>query len=211
MQGFVAVRGIHLVGAFVGFAKISRRADGIAEGAVVGAGVFGGIGHDAHVVVAVLFERLADGADAAVHHVGRSDDIHTCVRVAERLFDEGGDGDVVQDVAVGVGDAVLSVNGVGVKRDVRHDAEFRKRRFHGAHGTGNEAVRVVSGGGIGALVFLADDGERGNGGDAEGDQFAAFFQEEVDGKAGNAGHGRDGFPLLLAFADENGLDEVVNG
>ena len=45
----------------------------------------------------------------------------------------------------------------------------------------------------------------------EGNQFAAFFQEEVDGKAGNAGHGRDGFPLLLAFADENGLDEVVNG
>ena len=103
------------------------------------------------------------------------------------------------------------MNGVGVKRDVRHDAEFRKRRFHGAHGTGNEAVRVVSGGGIGALVFLADDGERGNGGDAEGDQFAAFFQEKVDGKAGNAGHGRDGFPLLLAFADEDGLDEVVNG
>ena len=26
-----------------------------------------------------------------------------------------------------------------------------------------------------------------------------------------AGHGRDGFPLLLAFADENGLDEVING
>jgi len=47
---------------------------------------------------------------------------------------DGGDGDVVQDVAVGVSDAVLSVNGVGVKRDVRHDAEFRKGCFHGAHG-----------------------------------------------------------------------------
>jgi hypothetical protein len=67
-QRLVGIGAVHLVGALVagqGF----RRTDGVAERAVEGGGVFGGIGHDLHVEEAGLVQRVADGADAAVHHV----------------------------------------------------------------------------------------------------------------------------------------------
>ena len=94
--------------------------------------------------------------------------------MAQRLLDEGGDGGVVQYVAVGIGDAVLTVDGVGVKRDVGHDAEGGEGGLDSAHRARDEAVRVVGGGSVFAFVFLTDDGKRRNRRDAERGQLRAF-------------------------------------
>lgn len=42
-----------------------------------------------------LFKTLADDADAAVHHVGGSDDVGTCASLGENLFNEHFDGFIV--------------------------------------------------------------------------------------------------------------------
>jgi hypothetical protein len=60
VQGFVAVGRVHLVGGLVGLAQVQRRADRIAERAVIGTGVLGRVGHDPHVDVAGQFQRFAD-------------------------------------------------------------------------------------------------------------------------------------------------------
>ena len=74
--------------------------------------------HDAGVDVSRVFEGFADGEDAAVHHVGRGDDLRACVGVAQGLFYQNFDGFVVEDVAVCIGQPVLPVDGVGVEGDV---------------------------------------------------------------------------------------------
>ena len=60
--------------------------DGVAIGAVEGRGVFGGVGQDQRVVEAVGLQRLADGLDAAVHHVRGGDDVGPGMGVDEGLF-----------------------------------------------------------------------------------------------------------------------------
>ena len=70
-QGFVAIGGIHLIGAAV--AKLRGRFGGFAEGAVKAGAEFGGIGHDGDVVEGVCVQGGANGAYAPVHHVGRCD------------------------------------------------------------------------------------------------------------------------------------------
>ena len=73
---------------------------------------------------AVGVERLADRADAAVHHVGGRDDVGAGLGLDQRLQDELLDGGVVDDLVAGH-DAVMAVAGVGVERDVGDDADVR--------------------------------------------------------------------------------------
>src|SRR5699024_273192 len=73
-QGFVAVGGRHLVGALVGVAEVGGGTDGVAKRVVQAGRVLGGVGHDHRVDVAALLQRIAHGADAAVHHVRGRDD-----------------------------------------------------------------------------------------------------------------------------------------
>ena len=69
-------------------------------------------------------ERRADSADAAVHHVGRRDDVAAGLRLDQRLLDQHRDRLVVEDVAVAQ-QAVVAVAGVGIERDVAEDADVR--------------------------------------------------------------------------------------
>ena len=69
-------------------------------------------------------ERPADGADAAVHHVGRRDDVGAGIGLHD-----GGARDlrhrlVVDDLAVAQ-DAVMAVAGEGIERHVGDDADIR--------------------------------------------------------------------------------------
>ena len=136
-QGLVAIGRVHLVGFFVAFAEVARRAHRIAEGAVKRAGVLGAVGHDAGVGQLFGFQGGADGADAAVHHVARRHDINTRARLGQRLLHQLGGGLFVQDVAVffgpGVGNAVLPVGGERVQSHVGHDAEVGELLFQGPH------------------------------------------------------------------------------
>ena len=75
------------------------------------------------------FERLADGADAAVHHVAGRDDVDAGLGLHQRLLVQHGHGLVVEDVAGVVEQAVLAVAGERVERDVGQHAEPGKRAF----------------------------------------------------------------------------------
>ena len=69
-------------------------------------------------------ERLADRADAAVHHVARRDDVDAGLGLHQRLLRQHRHGLVVEDVAGRVEQAVLAVRGERVERDVGHQAEL---------------------------------------------------------------------------------------
>ena len=69
-------------------------------------------------------ERLADRADAPVHHVGGRDDVAAGFRLHQRLLDQHRDGFVVEDDAVAQ-QAVMAVAGEGIERHVAEDADVR--------------------------------------------------------------------------------------
>ena len=82
-----------------------------------------------------VIERRADRADAAVHHVGRRDDVAAGFRLHQRLLDQHRDGLVVEDHAV-AHQAVMAVAGVGIERHVAEDADLRHFLLDGADGAG---------------------------------------------------------------------------
>jgi len=84
-DGFVAVGRVHLVGPLVARAQAGRRTDCIAERAVEGRSVFGGVGHDPHALKAGGVQRLAYRADPAIHHVGRCDHVAARLGLHHRL------------------------------------------------------------------------------------------------------------------------------
>ena len=86
-------------------------------------------------------ERPADGADAAVHHVGGRDDVGAGLGLDQALHHELLDGGVVDDLVAGH-DAVMAVAGVGIERDVGDEAEVGHRRLDRARSAADEIVRV---------------------------------------------------------------------
>ena len=92
--------------------------------------------------VARDFQRFADRADAAVHHVARRDDVGAGFGMRQRLLHQRVDGDVVHDVAGVVDDAVLTVRRVRIQRDVGDDAELRHRLLDRTHGALRESFRI---------------------------------------------------------------------
>src|SRR5690606_29296740 len=113
--GLANVPAVHLVRAAI--AEGRRALGGLAEGAVVRGGVLGGVGHDWSVHEARIVERLTDDRDAAIHHVGRSNDIRTGTGVAQGRFREERQGLVIVDRTVD-DDAAMPVAGVLAGADV---------------------------------------------------------------------------------------------
>ena len=90
------------------------------------------------------FQRAADRADAAVHHVARRDDVDAGLGLHQRLADQHLHGLVVEDVAGVVEQAVLAVAGVRVERHVGHQPELRKARLQRAHRARHQALGVAA-------------------------------------------------------------------
>ena len=100
LQCLVAVGRVHLVAEFVAATETGSGSHGVAKRVVERRRIFGGIGEDAHVRVALLLQRIADRADAAVHHVRGRDHVGAGRRVGKRLLDQRVHGFVVGDIAV---------------------------------------------------------------------------------------------------------------
>ena len=122
-QRLIGVRRIHLIGVLAGAAELLGRAHGLAERTVEARGILGRVGENAGVHQARRLERRANGADAAVHHVGRGDHVRSGVRVRARLAHQRFDGEVVLHVACVVDQPVLAVRRERIESDVRDDAE----------------------------------------------------------------------------------------
>ena len=112
---------VHLVGAAV--AEGGRRVGGLAERAVEGGGELRAVGHDRRVGEAVVVERRADRADAAVHHVARRDDVGPGARLRERGARQQLDRGVVVDAAVGAQQAAVAVARVLAQAEVGDDQQ----------------------------------------------------------------------------------------
>ena len=74
--------------------------------------------------MAGIVEGLADAGDAAVHHVGRADDVAAGLGLHDGLAAQCLDGLVVED-PIALHDAVVAVRGIGIERDVAEDADLR--------------------------------------------------------------------------------------
>ena len=109
--------------------------------------------------VAGLVESLSQKPDAPVHHVARAEVVETGLRLRDGHIGQDGQGLVVED-ARALHEAVVSVGGVGVHRDVGH--EDRSRGI--APSTGARRCEVEVGVGLGVsgvlvLVLLGHGGE----------------------------------------------------
>ena len=142
-QGFVGVAGVHLIGFFIGPAKVGSRAHCIPERAVKRRCIFRAVSHDAGVNAFFGLQRCADGGNAAVHHVAGRDDVHTGFGLGQRLLDQCQGGLVIHDVAGFIGQAILAVGGERVQRHIGHHAQLGKVLFQRAYDAGNQAIRVV--------------------------------------------------------------------
>mmetsp|Transcript_20573 Transcript_20573/g.38351 ORF Transcript_20573/g.38351 Transcript_20573/m.38351 type:complete len:225 (-) Transcript_20573:1339-2013(-) len=125
-QCLIAVAGVDVVRLLVGLAERAFRANGIPERPVKRARVLDAVGQDAGVDQAGVLESLADGADAAVHHVARAHHVGAGLGLRHRLAHQQLDRGVVDQVARLVRQAVLAVAGVGVQRHIGQHAELRK-------------------------------------------------------------------------------------
>ena len=211
VQRLVGIGRVHLVGAFVRLAQVRRRAHRVAERAVIGGGVLGGVGHDAGVRKAVAFQGLADLADAAVHHVRGRHHVGAGLGVGHRLLDQGGDGDVVKHIAVLVEDAVLAVGGERVQGHVGDHAHLRHRLFDRPGGALGQPVRVPGFGAVQAFHRHRRDRKQGHGRDPQVRQLACFLAQQVHGHALDAGHRGHRFGVVFAVEDEHRVDQVVHG
>lgn len=100
-------------------------------------------------------ERGAQGGDAAVHHVAGRNDVRSGGGVAEGLLAKNVHGFIVEDDEGSVGlcfyEAVVAIGVVGIEGDVGDDAHLRAGGLDGADEAGDEAIGVVTLGGIGGF------------------------------------------------------------
>ena len=157
----------------------------------------------------LFVQPVADGADAAVHHVGGGDDIGAGAGLDERLFDEDRDGLVVEDVAVLVQQAVMAVAGEGIEGDVAGDADFGGCGLHGLDDGGDEAFGVDGFVAAFVLLFGIDVREDGDGGDAQFAGADGGLGRFIDVQSVDAGHGFHRDAGFLAVVDDHAPDDVV--
>ena len=140
--------------------------------------------------VARDFERFADRADAAVHHVARRDDVGAGFGVRQRLLDQRLDGDVVHDVAGVVDDAVLAVRRVRIERDVGDHAELRDGLLDRAHRALRESVGIPRFAAVEALGLGRRDGNSASAGMPSSASASASRTSSSIADALDAGHAR---------------------
>ena len=172
-------------------------------------GEFRRIGHDADILVAGGVQRLADGADAPVHHFRRRDDVGAGIGL-----DDGGAGDqlhrlVVHDDAVAQ-DAVMAVAGEGVERDVGDDADFRHGLLHGGCRLVDQVLTFEDLGTRDVAQVHLDIREGGNRRDAEGGCLFRGLDQLVDAHAIDAGHCGNRIDNARTGNHEDRPDQVVH-
>jgi hypothetical protein len=155
------------------------------------------------------FQRLADRADAPVHHVAGRHDVHAGFGVGERLAGEDLHRFVIDDVAGVVQHAVLAVAGVGVQRHVGHHAQVGKLFFQRPHHARDQAVGVERLLAVGVFEGGVDGREQRHHRNAELHAVFGHRQQQVQAQALHAGHGGHGLALVLALVHEHGVDQVV--
>ena len=211
-DGFAGVGRIHLVRGFVLGDRLAGgsaggRIQGLAEGAVVGGGVLGRVADDAHVLEALLIQGLADGADAAVHHVAGADQVGAGAGLGNRLLAQDRHGLVVEHYALAADDAVMAVAGVGVEGHVGHDRHARVDLLQAANGAGDQAALVEAFSAVFCLEAVGHLREQHHAADAQIPGAANLLHQTLEAPALAAGHGTDRL-VRGALVHEQWIDEI---
>ena len=139
-------------------------------------------------------ERLADRADAAIHHVGRRDDVDAGLRLVHRLGHQHRDAVVVVDIFAGAGvadHAVMAVVGVGVERHVADQAELGEFPLQQARRAAHQVLGVQRLGALGILDVGRRHREQRDGRDAERGGLLDMPGQPVERDPHHAGHRAD--------------------
>ena len=125
MQGFGAITKIHLVLFFVSAFKVACAADGITKRSIISRRVFGRICHNGGINKIFSIQCLAKRGNTTIHHIAWRDDIRACTGVAQGLFGEDVNGDVIEHVAIVIDNTVLTMTGIGVECHISHHHHLR--------------------------------------------------------------------------------------
>ena len=155
---------------------------------------------------------MADGGDAAVHHVAGRDDVGSGLGQADSGAGEQFERGIVVDfesIAALDDDAAVTVAGVLAEADVSD-----KDKFFGGRGLAKSAQALLDDAavtpGAGALLVLGfRQAEQQQAADAEARGFFSFFDRFVDGEVEDAGHGTDCLANAFAGTDKERVDEVA--
>ena len=183
---------------------------GVAERAVEGGRIFRRIGHDLHVEESGRVQRLADGADAAVHHVRRRDDVAAGFGLHQRLPHQYRDRLVVEDPAV-LDQPVMAVAGEGIERDVAEHAEIGKFLLDRAHRLAHEVIGVERLRAVLVAQGRLGIGKQRDAGDVQFHRALGVAHGLIDGEPVDAGHRGDGGALVVAVDHEQRPDQIVGG
>jgi hypothetical protein len=151
---------------------------------------------------------LADGADAAVHHVGGRDDVATGFGLGQRLLHQHRHGLVVEDLAVG-DQPVMAVAGEGIERDVAEHADVGEFLLDRAHRLADQIVRIERLRTLLVAQRRLGVGKQRDAGDVEPGGALGIAHHLIDGEAIDAGHRGDRCARVVAVDHEHGPDQVV--
>jgi hypothetical protein len=182
----------------------------VAERAVEGAGIFCRIGHDLDVEKSGRIQRLADGADAAVHHVGRCDDVAAGFGLHQRLPHQHRDGLVVEDPAV-LDQAVMAVAGEGIQRDVAEHAQAGKFLLDRAHRFAHQIVRIERLGAVLVAQAGLGIGKQRDARDIQLHRALGVAHRLIDAEPLDAGHRGHAGALVVAVDHEQRPDQIIRG
>ena len=155
----------------------------------------------------MFVQSFANDADAAVHHVGGSDDVGTGARVRDGLLGKDFERGIVGHFAV-FDDAAMAVVGVFAQANIGDDQTDFSLALRMASmarcTTPSAAMRAGA-----ARIFLLGQPEQNHARNAERFDFAAFFDNLIGGLLKHAGHGADFLAHFLPGADKHRIDQAL--
>ena len=198
---------VHL---FVALAQVARRADRVAKRTIKSAGVFGAVRHDACVYVPLRFQRLADGANASVHHVAGRHDVDTGVGLGQGLLHQHFHCGVIHDVAGVVQQTILTMTGERVECHIGHHAQFRKMLLQTFDHARHQTFGVGGFTTVRRFQRRVNHWKQGHHRNAQLDAFFGDRQQQIEAEPFNAGHRGHRFTLFLAIQHKHRVNQVIH-
>src|SRR5579859_3947615 len=129
--------------------------------------------------------------------------------MTQRLLYQHFDGLVIEHITAGIDEPVLSMAGIGIKRDIGDDTQLRKSLLQRPDGCRGEAFRIEGLARIGGSETIVDHREQCDGRNSELHTPLRLLEQAVDGQAFHARHGRHRFTAILSIDNKYGKYEVI--
>lgn len=156
-----------------------------------------------------IIQRRPDRGDAAIHHIGRGDDITAGMGLMNGLLAQDRDGLVIGDLAI-TQHAVMTMIGKGVERDVANDAKIRTGLPYSSHRPADKVVAITGERSVGIFQRHVNRWKDGDCRDAKIDSLAGLCDQPVDAKTHHTGHRVHSFGHAVTLDHEHWPDQIGN-